>query len=236
MKLRNIILAIALGAMTISMTGCDSYLDIDPENKPPETEVDYTNTDNMYMPVSGIYAKVRTGACHWVIWPLSNVRDDDMWSGRLDDQQYLVDFDNCERKRPNEMEHFGAVTAYTAELLAAKVRLEREEWSEAETLTSDIISSGKFSLYADYYELFKIKGKECDGSLFEVQCTDFGQSSASLLCHRPMHHRAHDRELSHGSLVEAFHELSRDSAGAQQAWFQIQLKYIIQLIICIVLW
>ncbi len=286
MKLRNIIPAIALGVMTVSMTGCSDYLDIDPENKTPETEVDYTDTDNMYMPVSGVYAKIRTGACHWVIWPLSNVRDDDMWSGRTDDQQLLVDYgnykydntfwglnemwnqyygiikvansalesldsyaantqsesllkqyrsycgevrflraysyyrlsqafgdvtilesnsqvdltrskrasvqkymledlqyaiDNCERKRPNEMEHYGAVTAYTAELLAAKVRLEREEWSEAETLTNDIISSGKFSLYADYYELFKIKGKECDESLFEVQCTDFGQSSGDMV-------------------------------------------------------
>lgn len=286
MKLKNIISAIAFGVLTLTMTGCDSYLDIDPENKTPDTKVDYTNLDNMYMPVSGVYAKVRTGACHWIIWPLSTVRDDDMWSGRLDDQQLLVDFgnykydnsfwglnemwnqyygivkmansaleslanyaanttsetelkryrsycgetrfirayayyrlsqafgdvtivesnsqtdltrskratvqkymlddlqfaiDHCERKRPNEMDHFGAVTAYTAELLAAKIHLEREEWNDVETLTADIINSGKFSLYPDYYELFKIKGKECDESLFEVQCTDFGQSSGDMV-------------------------------------------------------
>ncbi len=53
--------------------------------------------------------------------------------------------------------------------------------SEAETLTNDIITSGKFSLYADFYELFKIKGKECDESLFEVQCTDFGQGSGDMV-------------------------------------------------------
>ena len=31
----------------------------------------------MYQAVSGVYAKVRTGGMHWVIWPLSVVRDDD---------------------------------------------------------------------------------------------------------------------------------------------------------------
>lgn len=286
MKFKNIIPAIAFGALTMALTGCNDYLDIDPENKTPETEVDYTNLDNMYMPVSGVYAKIRTGACHWVIWPLSIVRDDDMWSGRLDDQQLLVDFgnykydntfwglnemwnqyygiikvansalesldkyaantssetvlkqyraysgevkflrayayyrlsqafgavtiltsnsqtdltrstrnavqkymledlqyaiDNCEKKRPNEMDHFGAVTAYTAEMLAAKIHLDRAEYSDVETLTDDIINSKKFSLYDDYYELFKIKGKECNESLFEVQCTDFGQSAGDMV-------------------------------------------------------
>ena len=50
MKLKNIISAIAFGVLTLTMTGCDSYLDIDPENKTPDTKVDYTNLDNMYMP------------------------------------------------------------------------------------------------------------------------------------------------------------------------------------------
>lgn len=274
------VLALAFAALTLG--SCNDYLDIDPENKVPEEDVDYTALNNMYMPVSGVYAKVRTGGMHWVIWPLSIVRDDDMWSGRYDDQQLLVDFgnfkydnsfwglnemwnqyygivkvanaalesldnyaanttseselsryrsysgevrilrayayyrltqafgdvtilhsnsqtdltrstknavelymledlqyamDNCPKLRPNEMEHMGAVTAYTAELMAAKIHLNRGEYAQVEQLTDDIINSGKFQLYSDYYELFKIPGKLCNESLFESQCTDFGQSS-----------------------------------------------------------
>jgi hypothetical protein len=276
----------AAAVLAFTMTACSNYLDKDPENSVPEEDVDYTNLDNMYQPVSGVYAKIRTGGMHWVIWPLSIVRDDDMWSGRKDDQQLLVDFgnykydntfwglnemwnqyygiikvansaltsldsyaanttntttlatyrsycgevrilrayayyrltqafgditilrsntqsdltrstknavekymledltyaaENCEKKRPNEMDHIGAVTAYTAGLLAAKIHLNRGEYSDVETLTEDIISSNKFELYNDYYELFKIPGKICNESLFECQCTDFGQSSGDMV-------------------------------------------------------
>ena len=80
--------------MATFFTGCSNYLDIDPENFVPVEDVDYTDFDNMYAPVSGVYAKVRTGGMHWVIWPLSIVRDDDIWSGRTDDQQLLVQFGN----------------------------------------------------------------------------------------------------------------------------------------------
>lgn len=74
-------------------TSCD-YLDKEPENKVPEENVDFTQIENMYQAVSGVYAKVRTGGMHWVIWPLSVVRDDDVWSGRIDDQATLVDMGN----------------------------------------------------------------------------------------------------------------------------------------------
>ena len=286
MKISRYFSVFALALATLMLASCSDFLDIDPENKVPEEEVDYTALNNMYMPVSGVYAKVRTGGMHWVIWPLSIVRDDDMWSGRYDDQQLLVDFgnfkydnsfwglnemwnqyygiikvanaalesldnyaantnseselaryrsycgevrilrayayyrlvqafgdvtilrsnaqndltrstknaverymledlqyamNNCPKMRPNEMEHVGAVTAYTAELMAAKIHLNRGEYAEVEQLTDDIINSGRFKLYDDFYELFKIKGKLCDESLFEVQCTDFGQSSGDMV-------------------------------------------------------
>ena len=79
--------------MLLATTSCD-FLDKEPENSVPENSVDFTNLDNMYMPVSGVYAKLRTGGMHWVIWPLSIIRDDDVWSGRVDDQATLVDMGN----------------------------------------------------------------------------------------------------------------------------------------------
>lgn len=240
----------------------------------------------MYMPVSGVYAKVRTGAMHWVIWPLSIVRDGDVWSGKPDDQAPLVDmgnynydqgfwglnemwnqyygiikvansalesldeyavyattdaqkatnrsyqgevkflrayayyrlvqafgpvtilrsntqtnltrstieavnkymledleyaYNNCPEVRPNEMAHIGAVSAYSAKALAAKVYLNMGQYDQVEKLTDDIINSRKFKLYEDFYQLFKIPGKLCNESLFECQCTDFGQGSGEMV-------------------------------------------------------
>lgn len=282
--LKLIITAIAAAAC-FSVTSCN-YLDKDPENSVNESDVDFTNLDNMYKPVSGVYAKIRTNATHWVVYLMSEVRDDDMWSGRIDDQGALVDcgnytYDNtywglneiwteyygiikvanaaleslnsyavnitdsstmasyrsycgevrflrayayyrltqnfgavtilrnnaqtdmtrstlaaaekymledlnysmtyCKKLRPNEMEHSGAVTAYSAEALAAKIYLNEGNYEQVKALTDDIINSNKFSLYSNYYELFKIPGKLSNESLFEIQCTDFGNSSGDII-------------------------------------------------------
>lgn len=286
MKINKYLSVLALASLLFGATSCSDYIDIDPENSVPEEKVDYTNLDNMYMPVSGVYAKVRTGAMHWVIWPLSIVRDGDVWSGKPDDQAPLVDmgkynydqgfwglnemwnqyygiikvansalesldeyavyattdaqkatnrsyqgevkflrayayyrlvqafgpvtilrsntqtnltrstieavnkymledleyaYNNCPEVRPNEMAHIGAVSAYTAKALAAKVYLNMGQYDQVEKLTDDIINSRKFELYGDFYQLFKIPGKLCNESLFECQCTDFGQGSGEMV-------------------------------------------------------
>lgn len=286
MKINKYLSVLALASLLFGATSCSDYIDIDPENSVPEEKVDYTNLDNMYMPVSGVYAKVRTGAMHWVIWPLSIVRDGDVWSGKPDDQAPLVDmgnynydqgfwglnemwnqyygiikvansalesldeyavyattdaqkatnrsyqgevkflrayayyrlvqafgpvtilrsntqtnltrstietvnkymledleyaYNNCPEVRPNEMAHIGAVSAYTAKALAAKIYLNMGQYDQVEKLTDDIINSRKFKLYEDFYQLFKIPGKLCNESLFECQCTDFGQGSGEMV-------------------------------------------------------
>ena len=93
MRILKNILIYELPALMLCTTSCD-YLDKEPENKVPEENVDFTQIENMYQAVSGVYAKVRTGGMHWVIWPLSVVRDDDVWSGRIDDQATLIDMGN----------------------------------------------------------------------------------------------------------------------------------------------
>ncbi len=286
MKINKYLSVLALASLLFGATSCSDYIDIDPENSVPEEKVDYTNLDNMYMPVSGVYATVRTNAMHWVIWPLSIVRDGDVWSGKPDDQAPLVDmgkynydkgfwglnemwnqyygiikvansalesldeyavyattdeqkatnrsyqgevkflrayayyrlvqafgpvtilrsnkqtnltrstieavnkymledleyaYKNCPKVRPNEMVHIGAVSAYSAKALAAKVYLNMGQYDQVKKLTNDIISSRKFNLYEDFYQLFKIPGKLCNESLFECQCTDFGQGSGEMV-------------------------------------------------------
>ncbi|MDE5567402.1 MAG: RagB/SusD family nutrient uptake outer membrane protein [Muribaculaceae bacterium] len=286
MKTRNRILALGVAACLMggSLTSCD-YLDIVPEQSVPEDSVDYTDIENMYAPVSGAYASIRTNNMHWVINLQTIIRDGDVWSGRIDDQGDLLNInkfmygtfwgiremwnqyygmikitngaiesleayaanitnesdmklnrqyqgevriiralayyrlaqmfgavtilrtneqadmrrstrdavlryvledlqyaiDNCPKVRPNEMAHMGAFTAYTAEALAAKANLILGNYPEVEKLTNDIISSQKFELYPDFYQLFKIPGKLCNESLMECQSTYFGMGSGDAV-------------------------------------------------------
>ncbi len=285
-SINKIIIAVATLAMTTAMTSCD-YLEIEPENSVPEESVDFTKTEDMYQPVSGVYAAIRTKGMHWIINLMSVIRDGDVWSGRVDDQadlltigrkyeynnsfwgfnemwtQYygiikvanaaLVSLDSyaqyitsdadmqkyrsyrgevlilrsyayyrlcqyfgdvtildsnsqtdmrrstrnvvyqyvlrdldeaareCADSRPDQMEHIGAVTRWTAKALAAKIYLNMGNYSMVETLTGEIINSGKFDLYPDFYQLFKIPGKLCEESLFECQATDFGMGSGDYV-------------------------------------------------------
>lgn len=89
--------------------------------------------------------------------------------------------ENSYRIRPNQMEHMGAVSAYTAEMLAAKIYQNQNKHEKVYELTKDIIQKGGFSLYPDFKELFKIPGKLCDESLFEIQTTDFGTGSGDVV-------------------------------------------------------
>lgn len=97
----------------------------------------------------------------------------------LQDLEYAMQ--NTPKMRPNQMEHIGAFSAYTAEALAAKVYLNlagftdnNQYYENVKQLTQDIIDNGGFSLYPDYYQLWKIPGRLCDESLMECQVTDFG--------------------------------------------------------------
>lgn len=270
--------------MSLGNAACSDFLDKAPENKVPEESIDYSRLENMYQPVSGVYAQVRNCGTHWITWAAFIVRDDDVWSGRQDDQADLIDLgekfiynnswwgynetwnqnyniiriansalldmegfrnyihtdedikkyetycgeirflrayayyrltqsfgdvviykDNNQTDmtrtkrdgvyrymleedlnyaiaklpelRPNEMEHVGAVTSYTARMLAAKVNLQMGNYEEVERLTDEIISSQKFKLYPDFYNLFKTAGMLCDESMFEIQLTNFGVGS-----------------------------------------------------------
>ena len=134
MRILKNILIYALPALMLCNTSCD-YLDKEPENKVPEENVDFTQIENMYQAVSGVYAKVRTGGMHWVIWPLSVVRDDDVWSGRIDDQATLIDMGNYNYDSSfwglNEMwnQYYGIIKVANAALESLD--------SYAENITSD---------------------------------------------------------------------------------------------------
>ena len=275
----------------ILVTGCEDFLNKLPENKVPTTDVDFSDVSQMYEPVSGVYAKARSGAgfSFWGALGLIEVRSDDVekggapndqvefnycknfqydriqdfwalnsaWSGfyktievsnsaliSLDNyrpyfttkadttnyEQYTAEvrfirafsyfltarlwgdipimnnnqaigltktpreevykFINEEMEyciarlpalRPNEMVHKGAVTKYSAFALQAKAAADVNDWDIVLAATDSIINSNKFSLYSDYYQLFKKPGRLCDESLFELQYSDFGQGTGNIV-------------------------------------------------------
>lgn len=101
-------------------------------------------------------------------------------------QQMDTSINFMEDARPNQASHIGAVTKYSALLLKAKAAADlagndngSPYWDTVLNATNQIISSAKFSLYSDFYQLFKIPGKLSNESLFELQYTDFGTSSGT---------------------------------------------------------
>lgn len=79
---------------------------------------------------------------------------------------------------PNERTDIkGGVTKYTALAIKALANLELKEYQKVADATSQIISSGKFELDPDYYNLFKIPGKLDNENILELQYSDFGQPS-----------------------------------------------------------
>jgi hypothetical protein len=81
---------------------------------------------------------------------------------------------------PNERTDIrGGVTKYTALAIKALADLELKNYQAVADATSRIISSNEFALEPDFYELFKLKGKLNNENLFEMQYSDFGNSSGS---------------------------------------------------------
>ncbi|WP_445731333.1 RagB/SusD family nutrient uptake outer membrane protein [Mariniflexile sp.] len=87
-------------------------------------------------------------------------------------------------KRPNERTDLpGGVTKYTALHIKALANQELKNYQAVADAAGQIISSGKFSLFQDYYQLFKTPGKLSNESLYEFQYSDFGQGTGIRVSH-----------------------------------------------------
>jgi hypothetical protein len=58
-----------------------------------------------------------------------------------------------------------------------------ENYQEVANATGEIIASGKFSLYSDFYQLFKKPGELSNESLFELQFSDYNSSTGAVNNH-----------------------------------------------------
>ena len=86
--------------------------------------------------------------------------------------------------RPNERQDVtGGVTKYTALAIKALANLELENYQEVANVTGEIINSGKFNLYPDFYQLFKKPGERSNENLFELQFSDYNTESGATNNH-----------------------------------------------------
>lgn len=86
--------------------------------------------------------------------------------------------------RPNQRTDIpGGVTKYTALAIKALANLELENYQAVADAAGEIIASGKFSLYPDYYNLFKIPGKLNDEILLTLQYSDLGVGEGDREAH-----------------------------------------------------
>jgi hypothetical protein len=95
---------------------------------------------------------------------------------------------NLEDARPNEATHIGGVTKYTALMLKAKAAMDlagnnngSPYWDVVLDCTNQIINSHKFSLFNDYYQLWKKPGKLCNEAILEFQYSDFGNPTGDIV-------------------------------------------------------
>jgi hypothetical protein len=97
----------------------------------------------------------------------------------ISDQMDLA-IPNLPAMHPNKRTDIkGGVTKFTALAIKALANLELKNYQAVADATSQIISSGEFSLEPDFYNLFKIKGKLNNENILELQYSDLGLGSGT---------------------------------------------------------
>jgi len=74
----------------------------------------------------------------------------------------------------------GRATKGAAETLLAKVDLYLKNWQEADSLTTDVISSTQYQLMPDYSILWRQAGDNCAESVFEVETGIYGNADYGI--------------------------------------------------------
>ncbi len=77
----------------------------------------------------------------------------------------------------------GGVTVNTALAIKALANQELENYQAVADAAGQIINSGAFSLYPDFYELFKTPGKLSDEVILDMQYSDLGQGEGDRFGH-----------------------------------------------------
>lgn len=85
---------------------------------------------------------------------------------------------------PNKRQDLpGGVTYYTALAVKALADQELKDYQSVAEATGEIINSGQFSLFSDFYELFKTPGKLSNETVLDIQYSDYGQGTGDRSGH-----------------------------------------------------
>ncbi len=85
--------------------------------------------------------------------------------------------DHLPAQHPNQLTNRGGVTKWAAYALLAKAAADVQEYDIMLSASKAIVDSGVFSLFPDYYTLFKKQGEFSNENIFEMNHTDFGLST-----------------------------------------------------------
>ncbi|GJM61454.1 RagB/SusD family nutrient uptake outer membrane protein [Persicobacter diffluens] len=108
MNIRYKFIAVLLAV--VSLSSCSNWLDINPEGVVPSDDIDFTDPSQMYGPVSGVYAEARTRMTQWEIWPILNVRGDEVTKGGGSAAEQM-DYSNIENFNYAAAKNFWAMNA-----------------------------------------------------------------------------------------------------------------------------
>jgi hypothetical protein len=64
----------------------------------------------------------------------------------------------------------GRATKGAALALHAKVAMYQKKWQDVLNYTNQVINSGVYSLFPNYYQMFRYANENCSESIFEIQC------------------------------------------------------------------
>ena len=73
----------------------------------------------------------------------------------------------------------GRATKGAALALHAKVAMYQKNWADVVTYTNQVTALGVYSLFPDYYQMFRFANENCSESIFEIQC-DYVPGNADI--------------------------------------------------------
>lgn len=103
---------------------------------------------------------------------------------RLEAYEYIIQeleeiIDHLPSQHPRNLPKQGRVTKWAAYTLLAKVAADIQDYDVMLSAAEAVVDSGVFSLFPDYYTLFKQQGEFSVENILEMNHTDFGTSAGN---------------------------------------------------------
>ncbi len=87
--------------------------------------------------------------------------------------------DHLPAQHPNQLQNIGGVTKWAAYTLMAKAAADIQDYETMLRGSREVVNSGVFALFPDYYTLFKKQGEFSSENIFEMNHTDFSTSTGN---------------------------------------------------------